>query len=84
MKAIHYKGAQPAYLDVIAGSRPVFLDNMSTAMACQGRQGARSRDHVEEASSLMPELPTVDEPGVPGYEYHLGLDSGRRRARHRR
>ena len=33
MKTVHYRGAQPAYQDVISGRVPVFFDNMSTAMS---------------------------------------------------
>ncbi len=71
MKPIHYRGAQPAYQDVISGRVPVFFDNMSTAMSLA--QGGRVRALAitsKKRSPLMPELPTIDESGVPGYEYH--------------
>jgi tripartite-type tricarboxylate transporter receptor subunit TctC len=71
MKAIHYKGAQPAYLDVIAGRVPVFFDNISTAMSLAKEGKVRALAITsKKRSPLMPELPTVDESGVPGYEYH--------------
>ncbi len=71
MGHIAYRGAQPAYLDVISGRVPVFFDNMSTAMslAKQGKVRALAITS-KKRSTLMPELPTVDEAGVPGYEYH--------------
>jgi tripartite-type tricarboxylate transporter receptor subunit TctC len=71
MKPIHYRGAQPAYQDVISGRVPIFFDNMSTAMSLA--QGGRVRALAitsKKRSPLMPELPTVDASGVPGYEYH--------------
>jgi tripartite-type tricarboxylate transporter receptor subunit TctC len=71
MKPIHYKGAQPAYLDVISGRVPVFFDNMSTAMSLAKQGKVRALAITSKTRSpLMPELPTVDESGVPGYEYH--------------
>jgi tripartite-type tricarboxylate transporter receptor subunit TctC len=70
MGHIAYRGAQPAYQDVISGRVPVFFDNMSTAMslAQAGRVRALAIT-ARKRSPLMPELPTVDESGVPGYEY---------------
>jgi tripartite-type tricarboxylate transporter receptor subunit TctC len=71
MKPIHYRGAQPAYQDVISGRVPVFFDNMSTAMSlAQGGKVRALAITSKKRSPLMPELPTVDESGVPGYEYH--------------
>ena len=71
MAHIAYRGAQPAYLDVISGRVPVFFDNMSTAMslAKQGKVRALAITS-KKRSPLMPELPSVEEAGVPGYEYH--------------
>jgi tripartite-type tricarboxylate transporter receptor subunit TctC len=71
MKPVHYRGAQPAYQDVISGRVPVFFDNMSTAMSlAQGGKVRALAITSKKRSALMPELPTVDESGVPGYEYH--------------
>ena len=71
MKPIHYQGAQPAYLDVISGRVPVFFDNMSTAMSLAKEGKVRALAITsKKRSPLMPELPTVEEAGVPGYEYH--------------
>jgi tripartite-type tricarboxylate transporter receptor subunit TctC len=71
MGHVPYRGAQPAYQDVISGRVPVFFDNMSTAMslAKSGKVHALAITS-KKRSALMPELPTVDEAGVPGYEYH--------------
>jgi tripartite-type tricarboxylate transporter receptor subunit TctC len=71
MGHIAYRGAQPAYQDVIAGRVPVFFDNMSTAMSLAKAGKIRALAITsKERSGLMPELPTVDQAGVPGYEYH--------------
>jgi tripartite-type tricarboxylate transporter receptor subunit TctC len=71
MGHIPYRGAQPAYQDVISGRVPVFFDNMSTAMSlAKGGKVRALAITSKKRSSLMPELPTVDESGMPGYEYH--------------
>ena len=71
MGHIAYRGAQPAYQDVIAGRVPVFFDNMSTSMSLAKAGKVRALAITSKGrSALMPELPTVDEAGVPGYEYH--------------
>jgi tripartite-type tricarboxylate transporter receptor subunit TctC len=71
MRHVPYRGAQPAYQDVISGRVPVFFDNMSTAMSlAKGGKVRAIAITSKERSALMPELPTVDEAGVPGYEYH--------------
>lgn len=71
MSHIAYRGAQPAYQDVISGRVPVFFDNMSTAMSlAKGGKVRALAVTSKKRSPLMPELPTIDEAGVPGYEYH--------------
>ena len=71
MGHVPYRGAQPAYQDVISGRVPVFFDNMSTAMSLvQGGKVRALAITSKQRSALMPELPTVDEAGVPGYEYY--------------
>jgi len=71
MGHVPYRGAQPAYQDVISGRVPVFLDNMSTAMSlAKGGKVRALAITSKKRSALMPELPTVDEAGVPGYEYY--------------
>ena len=71
MGHIAYRGAQPAYLDVISGRVPVFFDNMSTAMSLAKEGKVRALAITsKQRSKLMPDLPTVEEAGVPGYEYH--------------
>ena len=70
MGHVPYRGAQPAYQDVISGRVPVFFDNMSTAMSLAKDGKVRALAITSRKRSvLMPELPTVDEAGVPGFEY---------------
>jgi tripartite-type tricarboxylate transporter receptor subunit TctC len=71
MRHVPYRGAQPAYQDVISGRVPLFFDNMSTAMSlAQGGKVRALAITSKQRSALMRELPTVEEAGVPGYEYH--------------
>ena len=71
MSHVAYKGAQPAYQDVISGRVPVFFDNMSTAMAFAMSGKVRALAITSKTRSpLMPDLPTVEESGLKGYEYH--------------
>jgi tripartite-type tricarboxylate transporter receptor subunit TctC len=49
----------------------VFFDNMSTAMSLAKEGKVRALAITsKKRSPLMPELPSVEEAGVPGYEYH--------------
>src|SRR5262249_28239304 len=71
MSHVAYRGAQPAYQDVISGRVPVFFDNMSTAMSLvQGGKVRALAITSKTRSSLAPDIPTMEEAGVPGYEYH--------------
>jgi len=82
MGHVPYRGAQPAYQDVISGRVPVFFDNMSTAMSLAKGGKVRALAVTSKTrSALMPELPTVDEAGVPGYQYYtwFGLWAPRER-----
>lgn len=66
---VPYKGAQPAYTDILGGRVDLFFDNTATVrpFVQDGRVQAiatssRSRD------SLLPEVPTGPEAGLPGLE----------------
>ena len=57
MSHIAYKGAQPAYQDVMTGRVPVFFDNMSTAMSiAKGGKVRALAITSRKRSPLMPEL----------------------------
>jgi tripartite-type tricarboxylate transporter receptor subunit TctC len=71
LEHVSYRGAQPAYLDVISGRVPVFFDNMSSAMTlAKGGKVRAIAITSAKRSTLMPDVPTVAESGVPGFEYH--------------
>jgi tripartite-type tricarboxylate transporter receptor subunit TctC len=66
---ISYKGGAPAMVDLVAGNVQLMIATMAVAVGPikAGRLrplGVTSRTRFE----LMPELPTVAEAGVPGYE----------------
>ena len=71
VEAVHvpYKGGAPAVIDLVAGRLSLMMANLTTAQPHirSGRLrglgiGTKSR------SKLFPELPTIAESGVPGYE----------------
>ena len=67
-----YKGAQPAYLDLLAGRVDLFFDNTTTARPFIA--DGRVRPLVTSGSvrdALLPEVPTAAEAGLP----ELVLDS---------
>jgi tripartite-type tricarboxylate transporter receptor subunit TctC len=68
---VPYRGSQPAYADVISGQVPVMFDNLASALG-QIRGGTVRVLAVtgRERSPLLPDVPTVAEAGVPGYEYY--------------
>ena len=67
---VPYRGAAPAYTDVIAGQVPLFFDNLSSALGQINGGSVRALAVTgRERSPLLPDVPTVAEAGVPGYEY---------------
>ena len=71
MVHIPYKGGGPALQDVIGGQVPVFFANMASGLphVKSGRLRALAVTGAKR-SSAAPELPTVAESGVPGYEVY--------------
>jgi tripartite-type tricarboxylate transporter receptor subunit TctC len=69
---VPYRGAAPAYADVISGQVPIFFDNMASALG-QIQAGTVRALAVSgtQRSPLLPDVPTVAEAGVPGYEYYV-------------
>jgi tripartite-type tricarboxylate transporter receptor subunit TctC len=70
MTPIHYKGGGPALLDLIAGRVPL---GFTTILSVQphlksGRLRAIAVSSAHRSASL-PNVPTVAESGVPGYEF---------------
>jgi tripartite-type tricarboxylate transporter receptor subunit TctC len=66
---VPYKGAAPAMNDLIAGHIPMMFDNMP-ALLPQVRAKTINAIAVAGATraSAMPDVPTVAESGVPGFE----------------
>jgi tripartite-type tricarboxylate transporter receptor subunit TctC len=69
MTHVPYKGAAPAMTGVIAGEVDVLFDSMPTTLphARSGRVRTLAVTTLQR-SALLPELPTLDEAGVKGYE----------------
>lgn len=66
---VPYKGATPALTDVMSGNDAMFIGNLPTAMPLI-RSGKLRALAVTSAvrSPVVPELPTLAESGLPGYE----------------
>jgi len=66
---IPYKGSAPAVTDLIAGQVQVMFDNTPNVLP-HVRAGRLKAIAVSSKTrtSLAPEIPTVDESGVPGYD----------------
>jgi len=68
---VPYRGAAPAYTDVISGQVPVFFDNLASALGQIKGGTVRALAVTGRARSpLLPDVPTVEEAGVPGYTYY--------------
>jgi tripartite-type tricarboxylate transporter receptor subunit TctC len=69
LTAVHYKGATPALTDVIGGHIQMMFVSVGTAVP-QWKQRKVKFIAVGAAKrmALLPEMPTVAESGVPGYE----------------
>jgi tripartite-type tricarboxylate transporter receptor subunit TctC len=69
---VPYRGAAAAYSDVIGGRTPVFFDNLASALG-QIKAGSVRALAVtgKERSPLLPDVPTVAESGVPGYQNYV-------------
>jgi tripartite-type tricarboxylate transporter receptor subunit TctC len=68
---VPYRGAAPAYTDVMSGQVPVFIDNLASALGqIKGGSVRALAVTSKERSPLLPDVPTVEEAGVPGYVYY--------------
>jgi tripartite-type tricarboxylate transporter receptor subunit TctC len=68
-QAVHYKGATPALTDVMAGHIQIMFISVGSAVP-QWKAGKVNLIAVGAAKRmrLLPEIPTVAESGLPGYE----------------
>ncbi|MCX7141874.1 MAG: tripartite tricarboxylate transporter substrate binding protein [Proteobacteria bacterium] len=68
---VPYKGGGPAMTDVMAGQVPVFFANMASGLGhVKGGKLKALAATGSKRSPNMPELPTLAESGVPGYEVY--------------
>ena len=66
---VRYKGTQQAVTDLIGGQIDILCDNMASLLPLvrSGRMRALAVTSLKR-SAAIPELPTLDESGLPGYE----------------
>ncbi len=74
MTHVPYKGGGPAMIDLVAGQIAMMIEPMPTALP-QMRAGKVKALAVTtpKRSSAIPDLPTVAEAGVPGYDLTIWL-----------
>ena len=74
MTHVPYKGAAPAIQDVLAGHVHVMFDNMSSAIPNMKAGKVRALGVASlKRYPALPQLPTIAEQGVPGYETTIWL-----------
>ena len=69
MRHVPYKGSGPAMIDVISGQIPITFEVFITALPYV--KGGRLRALAQTGSTRsahLPDVPTIGETGVPGYE----------------
>src|SRR6204780_726204 len=68
---VPYRGAAPAYTDVMSGQVPVFFDNLASGLGqIKGGNVRALAVTSKQRSPLLPDVPTIEEAGVPGYTYY--------------
>jgi tripartite-type tricarboxylate transporter receptor subunit TctC len=70
MVHVPYKGSAPAFTDLLGGQVDVFIDPI--VPAAQSAKAGKLRAlavTTAKRSPLMPDLPTMAEAGLPGYEF---------------
>lgn len=69
MTHVPYQGSGPALIDVIGGQVPIIFDNLPSATEPirSGQLRALAVTTTERAGNF-PDLPTMEEAGVPGYD----------------
>ena len=69
MTHVPYKGAGPAYIDLLAGQVTMFIGGIGAALPflAQGRLRGIAVTTLKR-TDLLPGVPTVSESGLPGYE----------------
>ena len=68
---VPYRGAAPAYTDVLSGRTPVFIDNLSSALGQIKGGKVRALGVTSTVRSpLLPDVPTIGET-IPGYQNYV-------------
>lgn len=68
---VPYRGAAPAYSDVISGRTPVFFDNLASALGqIQGGTVRALAVSGTQRSPLIPDVPTAAET-IPGFQNYV-------------
>jgi tripartite-type tricarboxylate transporter receptor subunit TctC len=68
---VPYRGSAPAVVDLLAGRVHVMFDSIASAQSHIRAGRLRALAVASPARSpLLPEVPTVDEAGLPGYSAH--------------
>lgn len=71
MVHVPYKGGGPAMVDVISGQVPLFFSSMASAMSYVKSGKLRPvAIAAKQRSAALPNIPTVAESGLPGYEMY--------------
>ncbi|OZI71566.1 Bug family tripartite tricarboxylate transporter substrate binding protein [Bordetella genomosp. 12] len=66
---VPYKGSAPALTDLVGGQVQIMFDSMTSSMAFVKAGKLRALAvTTPQRSSILPELPTMAEAGVPGYQ----------------
>ncbi|MEP7207366.1 MAG: tripartite tricarboxylate transporter substrate binding protein [Casimicrobiaceae bacterium] len=66
---VPYKGSSPALQDLVGGQVAIFIGNMPpTVPLVKGGKLRALAVTTRNRSALMPELPTIDQSGLPGFE----------------
>jgi tripartite-type tricarboxylate transporter receptor subunit TctC len=71
LQHVAYKGGGPALNDVVAGHVPIFFANMASGLGQvkAGKLKALASTGAKRSAN-MPDLPTMAEAGVPGYDVY--------------
>jgi tripartite-type tricarboxylate transporter receptor subunit TctC len=68
-KIVQFKGGGPAVIDIMGGHSQLFLGSLSQSLPHIKSGKLRALGYGgANRTKLMPELPTISEAGVPGYE----------------
>ena len=69
---VPYRGTGPALTDLIGGHVAMYMSSLPSAIGIVARrQGAGAGGHRRQALGRFPDLPTVAEAGLPGFEVVL-------------